>query len=53
MWIGLALMIVPLGIWGLTIIYGLWGGVRCFSGHDFKYAIIGNWLARQTLPSQE
>jgi uncharacterized Tic20 family protein len=53
LWIGLALMIVPLGIWGLTFIYGLWGGVRCFGGHDFKYAIIGNWLARQTLPSQE
>jgi uncharacterized Tic20 family protein len=44
MWVGLFLMIIPLGIWGLTILYGLYGAVRCFGGHDFKYAIIGNWL---------
>jgi uncharacterized Tic20 family protein len=44
LWIGLILMVVPLGIWGLSILYGLWGGVRCLGGHDFKYAVIGNWL---------
>jgi len=44
MWVGLALMIVPLGAWGLTIVYGLVGAVRCLGGHDFKYVIIGNWL---------
>lgn len=44
LWIGLILMVVPLGIWGLTILYGLWGAVRCLGGHDFKYAVIGNWL---------
>jgi hypothetical protein len=44
MWVGLFLMIIPLGNWGLTILYGLYGAVRCFGGHDFKYAIIGNWL---------
>ena len=53
LWVGLALMILPLGIWGLTLLYGLWGAVRCFGGHDFRYAIIGNWLARQTLTGQE
>jgi hypothetical protein len=47
MWIGLALMIVPLGLWGLIVLYGLWGAARCLGGHDFKYAIIGNWLERQ------
>jgi uncharacterized Tic20 family protein len=47
LWVGLILMLVPLGIWGLTILYGLWGAVRCFGGHDFKYAIIGNWLDSQ------
>lgn len=46
-WIGLALMVIPLGLWGLTILYGLYGAVRCLGGHDFKYAIIGNWLKSQ------
>ena len=27
--------------WGL---HGLWGAVRCWGGHDFRYAIIGRWL---------
>ncbi len=44
MWLGLLLMLVPIGIWGLTILYALWGAVRCQSGHDFKYVIIGDWL---------
>jgi uncharacterized Tic20 family protein len=44
LWVGLALMVVPLGLWGLTILYGLWGAVRCLGGHSFKYIIIGNWL---------
>ncbi len=44
MWVGLVLLIFPLGLWGLTILYGLWGAVRCLGGHDFKYAVIGNWL---------
>jgi hypothetical protein len=47
MWVGLILMVVPFGIWGLTILYGLWGAVRCLGGHDFKYIIIGNWLESQ------
>lgn len=47
LWVGLFLMAIPFGIWGLTILYGLWGAVRCLNGHDFKYAIIGNWLGTQ------
>ncbi len=43
-WVGLALMIIPTGIAGLTVLYGLWGAVRSLKGHDFRYAIIGNWL---------
>jgi uncharacterized Tic20 family protein len=43
-WVGLALMIIPAGIMGLTVLYGLWGAVRSLKGHDFKYAIIGSWL---------
>lgn len=48
LWVGLFLMIVPFGIWGLTILYGLYGAARCLGGHDFKYAVIGNWLNGQS-----
>jgi uncharacterized Tic20 family protein len=47
LWVGMFLMIVPFGIWGLTILYGLYGAVRCLGGHDFRYAVIGNWLDSQ------
>ena len=47
MWAGLVLMVVPLGVWALTILYGLWAAVRCLGGHDFRYAIIGKWLQKQ------
>jgi uncharacterized Tic20 family protein len=47
LWIGLIFMVIPLGIWGLTVLYGLYGAARSFSGHDFKYAIIGNWIGSQ------
>lgn len=47
LWLGLALIIIPLGVWGLTILYGLYGAVCCFGGHDFKYAVIGDWLKSQ------
>jgi uncharacterized Tic20 family protein len=47
LWVGLFLMIVPFGIWGLAILYGLYGAARCLGGHDFKYVMIGNWLNSQ------
>jgi uncharacterized Tic20 family protein len=47
MWWGLALIVVPLAIWALTILYGLWGAARSLGGHDFKYTIIGNWVKAQ------
>jgi uncharacterized Tic20 family protein len=47
LWLGLFLIVFPFGIWGLTILYGLWGAVRCFGGHDFRYAVIGRWVDSQ------
>ena len=47
MWVGMALMVVPLAVGALTMLYGLWGAVRCLGGHDFRYAIIGNWVKAQ------
>lgn len=46
-WLGLLLMVIPLAIWGLVILYGLWGALRCLSGRDFDYPIIGRWLDRE------
>jgi hypothetical protein len=46
-WVGLLLMVVPLGIWAIAILYGLWGAMRCFGGHDFKYVLIGRWVESQ------
>ena len=47
LWIGLFMMVIPLGIWGLSILYGLWGAARCLNGQDFRYALIGRWLESQ------
>jgi uncharacterized Tic20 family protein len=47
LWIGLGLMIIPIVIWGVFIVYGLYGAARCFGGHDFQYAIVGKWLEKQ------
>jgi uncharacterized Tic20 family protein len=47
LWIGLILIVVPLAIWGLTILYGFWGAARCLGGHEFRYPLIGRWLENQ------
>jgi uncharacterized Tic20 family protein len=47
LWVGMAFMVLPLGLWALTILYALWGAVRFLGGHDFKYAIIGDWVKAQ------
>jgi uncharacterized Tic20 family protein len=47
LWLGMALMIIPIGIWGLAILYALYGAARCFGGHDFAYAVVGPWLKDQ------
>ena len=44
LWVGLALMAIPLSFSLFTFVYGLSGAVRCLGGHDFKYIIIGDWL---------
>jgi uncharacterized Tic20 family protein len=47
LWVGLLLMVIPIGVSVLTSLYALWGAVRCLGGDDFKYALIGNWLESQ------
>jgi uncharacterized Tic20 family protein len=43
-WVGLLLMVVPMALWGAAILYGLWGAVRSFGGHDFNYLLISRWV---------
>ena len=47
LWVGLSLIAVPVCVGLLTLVYGLWGAVRCLSGADFRYLVIGNWVAAQ------
>ena len=43
-WMGLVMLVFPLGFMALTTLYGLVGAVRSLGGHDFRYAGVGNWL---------
>jgi uncharacterized Tic20 family protein len=44
--LAMVLMVVPLIFMGLWIAGGLWGAVRSFQGHDFRYLGIGDWVER-------
>ena len=44
--ISLGLMVVPLGLMGLWMLYGLWGALRTFQGRDFRYIVLGRMLER-------
>ncbi|MFN2188230.1 MAG: DUF4870 domain-containing protein [Candidatus Promineifilaceae bacterium] len=41
MWVGMCLLVCPFGIWAATVLYGVWAAVRCLSGADFQYPVIG------------
>ncbi len=47
-WVGLVMLVFPMGFMALSTIYGLVGAIRSFGGHDFKYAGVGNWLERKS-----
>lgn len=47
MFAGLGLLFCPLALGLITILYSLFGALRCLSGHEFEYIIVGSWLARQ------
>jgi uncharacterized Tic20 family protein len=47
LWVGLFLMVIPLGVSAITTLYGLWGGIRCLRGEDFRYVLLGDWVARR------
>ncbi|MFB0534926.1 MAG: DUF4870 domain-containing protein [Anaerolineae bacterium] len=44
--VSLGLMVVPLGLMGLWVLYGLWGALRAFQGRDFRYIVLGRMLER-------
>lgn len=37
----LTIVLVPLPLVALG--YGVWGGIKCSEGQDFRYWLIGNW----------
>ena len=47
-WVGLGSMCIPFLVMGLWMLYGLYGAIRAYSGADFRYIIIGDWLARRS-----
>jgi uncharacterized Tic20 family protein len=44
--IGFLLIPVALLFMLLAVIYGLYGAYKCYQGENFRYAIIGDWLAK-------
>ncbi len=46
-WVGLALLLIPLAISALSVLYALVGAIQALRGRDFRYALIGKWLAGQ------
>ena len=44
-WIGMISMVIPLLIMVVWSLYGLWGAIQAFRGHDFRYLIIGKLLS--------
>jgi len=46
-WIGMASMVVPLLVMLVWALYGLWGGVQCLRGRDFRYVFVGKLLASE------
>ena len=43
-WFGMVLLVCPCGLCLGTILYGIWGAIRCLGGSDFTYIGIGKWL---------
>jgi len=43
-WLGMSMLIFPCGLWLITVLYGIWGAIRTYSGDDFKYIVIGRLL---------
>lgn len=48
-WIGLGSMLIPFAIMLVVGLYGLWGAFRVWRGKEFRYMLIGPWLARSGL----
>jgi uncharacterized Tic20 family protein len=42
----LLLFLIIFGSMGLYVLIGLVGAVACIGGKDFRYPILGNWIAR-------
>ena len=43
-WIGMCSMICPFIVMGAWFVYGLYGGVRTWTGREFRYALVGRMV---------
>ncbi len=48
-WISMVSMVIPFLAMIIVAAYGLWGAIRTWQGHDFRYLILGSWLERSGL----
>lgn len=44
----LSLLCIPILIWVLWTLYGLWAALRAWQGEDFRYALVGSALAKRS-----
>lgn len=51
-WISMGSMCIPFGIMLVVGLYGIWGALRVWGGHDFRYAGIGRWLENSGMINQ-
>ncbi len=53
--VGVPFVIFGVGIllWLAWLAYALYGAVRVFQGHDFRYALVGRWIERYQGNQQE
>jgi uncharacterized Tic20 family protein len=48
-YIGLGSMAIPFALMIILGLYALWGALRAWQGHDFRYILIGSWLEKSSL----
>ena len=46
LWLGMSLLIFPCGLWLGTVLYGIWGAIRCMSGSDFQYIGLSRFMEK-------
>lgn len=43
---GMFFLCVPLSLWLVAVLYGIWGAIRSWGGSDFSYVFVGRLMER-------